>query len=107
MTHNIDYQFDDTAGAVIPMHRGGYCRPIVGDPRLYTRDHDAAWHERVNASDAFAETFQREPCPLTFGERLVIHFNLWGDFYTGTLVGGIIVSLIICAAAQLLVRAGF
>jgi hypothetical protein len=59
----------------------------------------------MDASDAFAETLQRheyQPHRLTFGERLVIHFGINGDFYTGILLGGVVVSLVLCAAATLI-----
>jgi hypothetical protein len=58
--------------------------------------------------DAFAETLQRheyQPHRLTFGERLVIHFGINGDFYTGILLGGVVVSLVICADAATLICA--
>jgi hypothetical protein len=84
---------------ITPLHRG--VAPLDTDPRTFNLDRDAAW--RMDVSDAFAETLQRhEYQPLTFGERLVIHFGINGDFYTGILLGGVVVSLVICAAATLI-----
>jgi hypothetical protein len=102
--HNIDYQ-EFGENTVIPLHGGSYFvrRPLDTDPRTFNGDRDAAW--RMDVSDAFAETLQRheyQPHRLTFGERLVIHFGINGDFYTGILLGGVVVSLVICAAATLI-----
>jgi hypothetical protein len=93
---------------VVPLHGGSYfVRPLDTDPRTFNGDRDAAW--RMDVSDAFAEFLQLpeyQPHRLTFGERLVIHFGINGDFYTGILLGGVVVSLVICAAATLHVRLG-
>jgi hypothetical protein len=99
---------------IVALHRG--VAPLRTDPREHNGDTDAAWvdraawdrfvAERMDASDRYAAEFlqlpEYQPHRLTFGERLVIHFDINGDFYTGILLGGVVVSLIICAAATLI-----
>jgi hypothetical protein len=99
---------------ITPLHRG--VAPLRTDPASITaiptllgltvlRGIVSSLNEWMRATGSPPSSYsfhEYQPHRLTFGERLVIHFGINGDFYTGILLGGVVVSLIICAAATLI-----